>query len=283
VPDFPRYRQIASDLRDKIESGVLARAGQPPAEAGFGQQYAASRNTVRDALRLLADLGGVQPRAGYRIFVAEKVDPFVTALADVPAVPEEPEGGFGGEPAAHAAEISAQGRRPRQDGPTVEIQRATGVAAEELQLGEDSFVVVRTLKRYIDGTPYSLQTTFYPMRLVEQGATDLIQAQDMPSGAVRYLEEKLGMHQAGWRDRITVRPPDANEAEFFHLAADGRTAVFETFRTAYNASLRPFRLTVTVYASDRNQFVQAIGRVPPRETRPAPGADVDGLPRRHHA
>lgn len=124
--------------------------------------------------------------------------------------------------------------------------------------------MIRNQQRYIDGAPYSLQTTFYPMGLVERGATRLIQAEDMPSGAVRYLEEKLGTRQAGWRDRITVRPPDQNEAEFFNLAEDGRTAVFETFRTGYDASLQPFRLTVTVYASDRNEFVQNVGSVPGR-------------------
>lgn len=137
-------------------------------------------------------------------------------------------------------------------------------------------MVVRHQRRYIDDAPYSLQTTFYPMRLVEEGATALIQAQDMPSGAVGYIETKLGIKQAGWIDRITVRPPDQNEAEFFGLAEDGRIAVFATFRTAFDDSLRPLRLTVTVYASDRNQFVQTVGKVPGT-------LGIDAEIGRHHA
>jgi GntR family transcriptional regulator len=259
----PKYRVIANDLRSKIESGDLERGSQLPTEGELQKKYEASRNTVRDAMKWLINLGLVQTRPGQGTFVVEEISPFSTALTSIPVLPEELEAGLGGERDAYSAEVSAQGRNPDQQDPTVEIQKASvGVAAQELQLTEESFVVVRHQRRFIDGAPYSLQTTFYPMHLVEEGATALIQAQDMPSGAVRYLEEKLGIKQAGWIDRITVRPPDQNEAEFFGLAEDGRIAVFETFRTGYDDSDRPLRLTVTVYASDRNQFVQTVGRVP---------------------
>lgn len=276
----PKHRVIADELRGMIESGEMARGTQLPTELMLGEKYGASRNTVRDATRWLANLGLVALRPGLGTFVVDNPDPFCTALTGVPALPGELEAGFGSERNTYAAEVSAQGRKPDQSEPTVEIRKAAGAIATELGLAEGSAVVIRHQRRYIDGAPYSLQTTFYPMELVERGATSLIQAHDMPSGAVRYLEEKLGVNQAGWRDRITVRPPDQNEAEFFNLAEDGRIAVFETFRTAYDESLRPLRLTVTVYASDRNQFVQSVGRVP--ETwSPAPGIDA-GLGR-HHA
>jgi GntR family transcriptional regulator len=260
----PRYRQIADDLRDKIESGKLARGMQLPTELELRKCYDTSRNTVRDALRWLARLGLVQTRAGQGTFVVDEIDPFLTALADVPELHEDLAAGFGAERDAYAAEVSGQGRKPEQSEPTVEVKKAAGPIAAELELAEGSFVVTRRQRRFIDGAPYSLQTTFYPMGLVERGATDLIRANDMPSGAVRYLEEKLGVRQAGWRDRITVRPPNKDEAEFFNSPEDGRIAVFETFRTGYDESLRPLRLTVTVYASDRNEFVQNVGRVPGR-------------------
>lgn len=260
---IPKYRVIANDLREQIDTGELRHGEQLPTEVELGKRYEASRNTVRDALRWLAGLGLVQPRVGQGTFVVDEISPFLTALTDVPDLPEELEAGFGGERDAYAAEVSAQGRMPKESEPRVEIKKATSMIAAELGLPTGSQIVIRHQKRYIDGAPYSLQTTFYPKRLVDEGATDLILADDMKSGVVRYLEEELDMKQAGWRDRITVRPPDQNEADFFNLAEDGRIAVFETFRTGYDASLRPFRLTVTVYASDRNQFVQRVGRVPP--------------------
>lgn len=259
----PMYRQIAEDLRAQIESGALARGSQLPTELELRERYEASRNTVRDAMKWLMNLGLVETRPGQGTFVVEKIDPFVTTLVtDVNPLSSDQETGLGGEGTAYAAEVSAQGRKATDSNLRIEIQQATGVVAEELQIPEGTPVVSRHQQRLIDGTPYSLQTTFYPMRLVERGAVRLIQAEDMRTGAVPYLEEALGIKQVGWRDRITVRAPDSTEAAFFRLPEDGRIAVFETLRTGYDDTSRPLRLTITTYPADRNQFVIRVGRTP---------------------
>jgi GntR family transcriptional regulator len=262
MPD-PMYRQIAEDLRAQIESGALAPGSQLPTELELRERYEASRNTVRDAVKWLMNLGLVETRPGQGTFVVERVDPFTTALfTDVAPLSSDQETGLGGEGIAYAVEVSAQGRRATDSVPRIEIQQANGVMADELRLSEGSMVVSRHQQRFIDGTPYSLQTTFYPMRLVEKGAVRLIQAENLQAGAVRYLEETLGVKQVGWRDRITVRAPDATEAAFFRLPGDGRIAVFETLRTGYDQSGRPLRLTISVYPADRNQFVINVGPTP---------------------
>ena len=262
MPD-PMYRQIAEDLRFKIESRELPQGSQLPTELELRDQYDASRNTVRDAVKWLINLGLVETRPGQGTFVVEKIDPFVTTLfTDANPLSSDKETGLGGEGTAYAAEVSAQGRKATDSVPRIEIQQASGVIADELRLTNGSTVVSRHQRRLIDGTPYSLQTTFYPMHLVEQGAVQLIQAEDMRSGAVPYLEEALGIKQVGWRDRITVRAPDATEAAFFRLPEDGRIAVFETLRTGYDETGQPLRLTITTYPADRNQFVMNVGRTP---------------------
>jgi len=38
--------------------------------------------------------------------------------------------------------------------------------------------------------------------------------------------------------------------------------MFEIFRTAFDATGRPVRVTVTVFPADRNQFIVNIGVVP---------------------
>jgi GntR family transcriptional regulator len=261
----PMYRQIAEDLRQKIESGELARGTQMPTELELREQYYASRNTVRDAVKLLITRGLAETRPGQGTFVVQKIDPFVTTLT------AELETGLGGEGAAYASEVAARSRRPTVSVPRVEIQQATGVIASELQLEDGATMVSRHQERLIDGTPYSLQTTFYPMRLVEQGAVQLIQAQDMPRGTVRYLQETLGIKQVGCHDMITVRAPDAGETAFFRLPNDGRVAVFEIFQTGFDEQGTPIRLTISVYPADRNKFVVDIGRVPDLVPVPAFG------------
>ena len=256
MPELPLYRQIADDLRQKIESGQLGRDGKPlPTELELREQYGASRNTVRDAVKWLMNRGLVETRPGQGTFVIQKINPFVTPLRFEP--------GYGDEGTTiYSKEVADQFRKPEVSVPRIEIQRATGVVAGELGLAEGTNVISRHQQRLIDDIPWSLQTSFYPMRFVDQGATKLLLAEDMPSGTVRYLQEALGIKQVGWRDKITVRAPDMIEAAFFKLPDDGRVAVFEIRRTGFDEEGKPIRLTVTTYPADRNQFVVEAGHVP---------------------
>jgi GntR family transcriptional regulator len=250
------YRQIAEDLRQKIESGELGHGDQLPTELELREQYDASRNTVRDAVKSLASRGLIETRPGQGTFVIAKMDPFVTILTGEPSKGRDDEG------PVYDAEVEATLRKPTTTDPRVEIRQASGVIARELQLPEGSDVVSRHQQRFIDGTAWSLQTSFYPMRLVERGAGKLIHAPNIEEGTVAHLGAKLGLIQAGYRDKITVRAPDANEATFFKLPDDGRVAVFEVRRTAFDDQGQPFRLTVSVYPTDRNQFAVNVGAVP---------------------
>lgn len=260
MPD-PMYRQIADDLRRMIESGQLGHGTRLPTEIELMERYSASRNTVRDAVRWLATRSLVETRPGQGTFVAGTVEPFITMLSS-----EMIRTGLGGDYIGlggdEVADASAERRHPDDSVPRIEIQQASELVQAELQLAGDLTVVSRHQQRRIDGTPYSLQTTFYPMELVQRGAVRLIQAEDLVPGAVTYLEQTLGIKQVGWRDKITVRPSDATETAFFRLPEDGRIAVFETVRTAYDESGTPLRVTITTYPADRNQFVLIAGEVP---------------------
>jgi GntR family transcriptional regulator len=247
------YRQIAEDLRRRIGAGQLSHGAQLPTELELREQYNASRNTVRDALKLLITRGLVETRPGQGTFVVEKIDPLVTTLSPDPA---------GSESVTYLSEVMAQHRTPKITAPRVEIQQVGGAVLSELHLEERTSVVSRHQLRYIDDMPWSLQTSFYPMSLVIGGAHRLIEATDIQEGEVSYLTDILGIKRAGYRDTITVRPPDPAETAFFKLPEDGRVAVFEILRTSFDSDSEPFVLTVTVYPSDRNRFVINVGDVP---------------------
>jgi len=247
----PIYRQIADDLRGKIESDEIAHGAQLPTEIELMGRYDASRNTVRDAIKLLATRGLVETRPGQGTFVLEKVSPYVTTLSD----PD-----IGEDRGLYRSELAAP-RHSESTHPKVGIQRASGRVAKELHLDPGSTVISRHQQRYIDGAPWSLQTSFYPMRLVEQGASQLIQAADIRPGVVSYLREALGIEQAGWRDTIIVRASNEEEAGFFRLSDDGRVSMIEDWRTAFDQHTAPFRLTVSFYPADCNQLVANFGLV----------------------
>jgi GntR family transcriptional regulator len=253
----PLYRQIADDLQQRIESGALTPGQRLPTEPELRERYGASRNTVRDAVRWLTTRGLVRTRPGQGTFVVERAEPYITTLS------ADPDTGLGGgEGQAFQAEVVAQGRSPRASQPRVSVLQAADVVADQLQVAAGSSVVSRHQERFIDGAPFSLQTSYYPMALVHSGATRLIEATSIHPGTGAYLEEVLGLRQARYSDLITVRTPTVSETLFFELPDSGRVSVFETFRTAFDAEDKPFRLTVSVFAADRNEFAVFSGVVP---------------------
>jgi GntR family transcriptional regulator len=228
-------------------------------ELELREQYGASRNTVRDAIKWLTSLGLVATRPGQGTFVVEQVEqiePFITTLSP------DPKTGFGGgEGTRYRWEVSSRKRTPETSRIWVEIQAAPDIA-EMLGRPSGTVVVSRHEKRFIDGIPWSMQTSFYPLEFVERGAVRLTSPEDIEEGTVQYLANILGIRQAGYRDWFAVRTPDGNEAEFFRLPSDGRTSVIEISRAAFDGNGQPVRLTVSAYPADRNRFVVDFGQVP---------------------
>jgi GntR family transcriptional regulator len=255
----PAYKQIADDLRRKIETGELEPGGQLPTELELREDYSASRNTIRDAIKRLIQSGYVETRPGQGTFVLTKIDPFVTTLSADPG-----SGLGGGEGTAYLSEVNSQHRRAKLSVPRIEVQQARPEVSARLRVAANTQVVSRHQERYIDSTPWSLQTSFYPMDLVtKNGATRLLLAEDIPEGTVKYLEESAGLKQFGYRDWVTARNPDENEQSFFGIRHD--MTVFEIFRTAFDQRGMPIRVTVTVFPTDRNQFIVNVGTLPDPE------------------
>ena len=69
---MPPYRQVANELRARIESGDLAPGARVPSITTLMQEYGIARNTARHALAVLADedLIGITP--GWGSFVKAK-------------------------------------------------------------------------------------------------------------------------------------------------------------------------------------------------------------------
>ena len=257
----PMYRVIADDLRRQIEAGELRAGVQLKTEVELREEYGradtrVSRTTVRDAIKLLVARGLVETRPGQGTFVLGRNDPFVSKLAVDPTA-----GGL--EDKIYSSEVKRQGRVPDETRPRVEVQPPPPAIAQSLGLKGDDQVVSRHQQRSIDGTPYSMQTTYYPMKFVtEKGATRLLEARDIEGGVVDYLRG-LGIDQIGWRDQFILRPPDGNERTFFNLSERVQVAMLRVQRTGYDEEGNPIRVTVTIYPGDRNQFEMEAGKVPP--------------------
>ena len=163
----------------------------------------------------------------------------------------------------YASEVEASGRKPDVTVPRVEVQPAFGRVASHLGLAEGTMVICRYQERSIDETPWSMQTTFYPMEWVTRGAGRLLIAENITDGIIKYVEDILGVKQVGLHDLITARVANSHEVAFFDLPEDGQVAVFEVSRVGFDEHGQPLRLTVTVYPADRNYLAYDDGQVPP--------------------
>jgi GntR family transcriptional regulator len=257
MPQSPMYRNIADDLRAKIQGGELPANAKLPTESELSTQYEASRNTVREAIRRLTDEGLLESRPGQGTFVARKLDPFVTVLT------ADAKTGFGGgENAAYLSEVRSVHREPDNTIPRVEVQTVSADVAALLEIEPATQVVSRSQNRLIDGVTWSKQTTFYLMDFVLKGANNLLMAQDIEGGAVSYLADEIGVKQSGYRDWITGRLAMEDEQALFEIGHNA--AVFVHSRVAFDQNNKPMRATITIFPVDRNQLVYNVGpNVPP--------------------
>jgi GntR family transcriptional regulator len=252
--DEPKYREIAADLESKIASGELAAGERLPSDADLGTEYDASRNTVRQAIAFLLNRRVLEKTPSGATQVRKKIDPFRT-IVDI-------ETGFGGfEGAAYASDVEKNKRRPNVTLPRVEIQRATGDIATGLGLNEGDRVVIRHQERSIDDELWSMQTSYYPMSFVLEGATRLLEIEDIKEGTRHYLDEAIGVKEIGSRDTMTVRAPNDDEAERFKIPEDGRVVVFEARQTGIDPQGKPVRVTISIYPADRNTFSMETGEL----------------------
>ena len=120
----PMYRQIADSLRRQIETGGLESGQRLPTELELREQFNASRNTIRDAIRRLTVIGLVETRPGFGTVVARKVDPFVTVLTYDPAT-------SGSEEASPPARVSVVPGNQDKGPILVELQLRLKVPAQD--------------------------------------------------------------------------------------------------------------------------------------------------------
>jgi GntR family transcriptional regulator len=282
----PKFRRVAADLMGKIDSGELGAGTKLPSDLDLSEAYGESRNTIRDAVAWLALRELVECRPGQGVFVTRRIKPIVTTLS------QDPETGWAGGDASSAyheyldflerRKVDTFGTEPtesrlmavpRKSTPSVERRPAPDYVAERLLLATGDQVVRRHQEFWVDQTPWSIQTTFYPFDLVERGAKNLLKAADFGDGELAYVAESTGLERCGYRVRIMFRQPTADEAKFFQLPNVDSVHVVSLIRTAYEDrpghGPYPFRANFSVFPGDRHQFVINSGKFPKESTAPA--------------
>ena len=246
----PLYRRIAAVLREQIRTGQLKAGDKLPTEQDLRERYGVSRNTVRLAIAMLQNEGMVTATQGrgttvrdqimltYHATWAESRDRRSSDVAD-----------------AFKAEAADQGREAEYRDFSMRIVPASPDQASRLQQGEGDSLVSRAFTRFIDGRPSSIQDSYYPMDVAQE--CGLLTPHDVPGGAIRAMADK-GHVEIGYVDELTARMPTPDEARRLDVGAG--TPVLVYARTTYSKT-RPLRLTLTIFAGDRNRVVYELGEL----------------------
>jgi DNA-binding GntR family transcriptional regulator len=71
-PRVPLSRQIAADIRARIESGEYSPDVALPSIVKLAEQYGVATGTIQKALRVLKAEGVIESQPGYGTFPAER-------------------------------------------------------------------------------------------------------------------------------------------------------------------------------------------------------------------
>ncbi|WP_161606029.1 GntR family transcriptional regulator [Microlunatus speluncae] len=236
-----RYREIADDLRSAIMNGrpvggtELTRDAQLPSHTELERIYSVSRETIRSAVGELVAEGILVSRGREGIFVRKlavlphpvHVTPFFQEWSERAKLIGEPSSDF-----------------------DMRIVPAPASVAARLEIEPEALIVVRRLLRRIDGTPWSVEESCYPLDVAQKAKLD--SPRDIPTGTMVALET-AGLKEERWRFEVSARFATREEQNM--LAMGAGAAMIICTDTAYSGD-QAVRDTTELLPADRNMIVE---------------------------
>ncbi|QEC49201.1 GntR family transcriptional regulator [Baekduia soli] len=232
---MPLWAQVHAHLRERLEAGEFA--GGFPTDHQLVQAYGVSRQTVREAVRRLADAGLLERERGR----GTRVRPFEYLGGGLESLHEQ---------------IEAQGAEQRSV--VLEAGRVTDAAvAARLGLDAGATLVHIARLRLADGEPVALDDAW----LDEALGAPLLDADLTHSGIYPLLRETTGVDVDGGTERLTpIVPTPAQRAA---LGLPRGTAAFSVERLTRHGE-RPVEWRRTLVRGDRWTITLELSRAPAR-------------------
>lgn len=234
-----KYREIADDLRRRIQAAEFGGKRKLPAERKLTEQYDASQMTIRQALGVLRDEGIVESRVGSGWFVAEWRPIVRNALQRLSAT----QWGEG----RSMWEVDIDDRRMEVVGRTdVELINAPEDVARALDMDPDARVWKRDRRYAVDGEIVMRATSFIPDDLAHD--TRITEGDSGPGGTYARLRE-VGHGPVEFREQLRCRLASPTEVDDLRLAAGA--PVIEQHRSAMRADGRVVEVNRMVLDASR--------------------------------
>lgn len=240
----PLREQLADDLRQQIDDGLLKEGERLPPEQELADKHGVSRHTVREALGILTAEGKLASGRG-RGRIVRAYRPLWWNMSGYESRSHHLSAGDPGDQWDLA--VREAGMEPSQEVEVAIVEPPPRVA-ELLQLADDEQLVTveRRRVRLANNIPYQLASSYFRPSLVQ--GTPLMEPRDVsaPGGVLASIG-----HPQEWLDDIIVaRMPTRAESDRLDLPRG--TPVFEIWRTGVDGEGTPLRVMVTIAAGDRH-------------------------------
>jgi GntR family transcriptional regulator len=236
-----RARQVADVLRHQVLAG--AYTPHLPDEARLGTEFQTSRNTIREALRLLAAEGLVErlPGVGTTVVTEKYPHPLqqLTGLA---------------ETLHEHGEITNEVR-------ALSVVRPPAMVARRLGVPPGEPVVYLERLRRLDGSPVSLDLTWLPQDI----GVPLL-AEDLAHRDVFVLIEQVTGQRLGTAE-VSVEAVNADPHSAALLDVPDRSALLMVERVSHLADGRPVDLEWVRFRGDRLTLRTQLRRADPAAPR----------------
>ncbi|WEV39745.1 GntR family transcriptional regulator [Lactobacillus sp. ESL0681] len=232
IPNLPKYKIIADDLLQKIQTGIYPLGTIIPAETELAQKYQVSRPTVRQAISNLVNQGYLERRRKRGTLVKKtKIEQEFTHLIE-----------------SYSSEMSAKGMYPKTNLLYFKAEAAKAEVANSLHIKEAEPVFKLVRLRYANDQPTVLVTTYIPQKRVPE----LIKY-DFAKDSLYKVLEKYDLKVTHVIRKLEVLEADETIASLLNVA-QGKP-IFNFHTQGMTIDEQPIEYSIAKYRGDINSFV----------------------------
>jgi GntR family transcriptional regulator len=210
----PKYRQLADELRRRIEAGALPPGAPLPSETALGAEFDLSRNSVRQAVALLRAEGLVVTEHGRASYVRPQL-PVKRMGAERYRIEAAQVRGEGPPETSFTRDQGIAWADYRLDREYHEVPASEAIA-DLLQVEPGTMLLERRFVFYSVGYPQQMSTSYYPLEMV--AGTRIVNPDSEPwkGGNVAQLAS-IGVRVTRVRERIRARMPVTDEVNTLRI------------------------------------------------------------------
>ena len=225
-----KYKVIANGIRKRIIEGDYVSDQKLPSEKEIGDEFVASKLTVKKALDILVGEGLIIKRRGAGTFVKSlSVDEMERLIVD-----NQMRGTTAFNP----------DKRVTSKILSFSVVQASQLVSRKLNLAEASPVYEIYRVRLVDGSPSVIEKTYMPLDVIS-GLTKT----DVEGSIYEYIEEKLGLKIQSGHRTISVRKATDFEADELTLEYGDPVGIAE--QIGYLNTGVQFEYSISVHRYDQ--------------------------------